>query len=90
MSQWFFIQPGQTARTGPLDPDAAFAHVQSHPDALCWRQGLSGWQPARAIPEFADAFGDGLTDDMPPIPSAASPANVASTTRRIASDERKE
>ncbi len=71
MSQWFFIQPGQTARTGPLDPDAAFAHVQSHPDALCWRQGLSGWQPARAMPEFAEAFGDGLPDDMPPIPSAA-------------------
>ena len=40
--------------------------MQSHPDALCWRQGLSGWQPARAMPEFAEAFGDGLPDDMPP------------------------
>ena len=71
MSQWYFIQPGQTDRSGPFDPDQAFAHVKSHPDALCWRQGLSGWQPARSMPEFAEAFDNGAPDEMPPIPSAA-------------------
>lgn len=71
MSQWYFIQPGQSDRSGPFDPDQAFAHVKSHPDALCWRQGLSGWQPARSMPEFAEAFGGAVPDEMPPIPSAA-------------------
>ena len=42
--------------------------MRQHPAALCWRQGLSGWQPARAMPEFAEAFESGLPQDMPPIP----------------------
>ena len=53
MSQWYFVQPGQSGHAGPLDAEQAFEHVRRHPDALCWRQGLSGWQPARAMPEFA-------------------------------------
>lgn len=68
MSQWYFIQPGQSERLGPFDADQAFAYVRQHPAALCWRQGLSGWQPARAMPEFAEAFESGLPQDMPPIP----------------------
>lgn len=78
MSHWYFVQPGKTERSGPFDTDQAFAHVQAHPDALCWRQGLSGWQPARAMPEFAEAFEPGIPDDMPPIPPPAQSARLSS------------
>ena len=78
MSHWYFVQPGKTERSGPFDTDQAFAHVQAHPDALCWRQGLSGWQPARAMPEFAEAFEPGIPDDMPPIPPPAQSARMSS------------
>ena len=77
MSQWYFIQPGQAERTGPLDTDQAFVHVKSHPDALCWRQGLSGWQPARSMPEFSEAVETGTPDDMPPIPPPSASRGMA-------------
>ena len=76
MSQWYFVQPGQSGHAGPLDAEQAFEHVRRHPDALCWRQGLSGWQPARAMPEFAQALERGLPDDMPPLPTPAQLAQM--------------
>lgn len=78
MSQWYFIQPGQIERHGPFDTDQAFSHVQQHPDALCWRLGLSGWQPARAMPEFAEAYATGLPEDMSPVPPPNQSARMAS------------
>lgn len=68
MIQWYFIQPGHAERTGPLDEEAAFAHVKAHPEALCWREGLSGWQPARAMPEFAEAVDAPVPPAVPPPP----------------------
>lgn len=70
MTQWYFIHAGQSERHGPFDQEQAFQHVKHHPDALCWRHGLSGWQPARAMPEFSEAYEQGPPGDIPPIPAA--------------------
>ncbi|MFZ5655747.1 MAG: TIGR00266 family protein [Pseudomonadota bacterium] len=71
MSQWFFVNPRSSERVGPLDPDAAFAHARQNPDHVCWRDGLSGWQPVRAMPEFAEAVGAPGTHAPPPPPPMA-------------------
>ncbi|GAB2511540.1 TIGR00266 family protein [Lysobacter humi (ex Lee et al. 2017)] len=68
MSQWFFVNPRNSERVGPLDPDAAFAYARQNPDHTCWRDGLSGWQPVRAMPEFAEAVGAPGTHMPPPPP----------------------
>jgi uncharacterized protein (TIGR00266 family) len=67
VSQWFFVNPQTSERVGPLDPDAAFAFAKQNPGQQCWREGLSGWQPVRAMPEFAEAFG-GAGAHVPPPP----------------------
>ncbi|MFC3551987.1 TIGR00266 family protein [Lysobacter cavernae] len=71
MSHWYFVSAGSSQRIGPLDPDAAQAHAKAHPNDLCWREGLSGWQKARAMPEFAEAV-ETTAPQLPPLPSAAS------------------
>ena len=71
MTQWYFVSPGSTQRIGPLDLDAAQAHARSHPNDLCWREGLSGWQVVKSMPEFADAV-DTTPPVLPPLPSPAS------------------
>ncbi|KQN97985.1 MULTISPECIES: TIGR00266 family protein [Stenotrophomonas] len=63
MSQWYFHTPGQPDRTGPLDHETARRHVQLHRDALAWREGMQGWQPAAALPEFG---GQAAPPPMPP------------------------
>ncbi|WP_133501928.1 TIGR00266 family protein [Cognatilysobacter terrigena] len=68
MSQWFFVHPQTSERVGPLDPDAAFAFARQNPNHLCWREGLSGWQPVRAMPEFAEAVG-AQPSHVPPPPA---------------------
>ena len=68
MSQWFFVNPRSSERVGPLDPDAAFAYARQNADHVCWREGLSGWQPVRAMPEFAEAVGAPGTHAPPPPP----------------------
>ena len=72
VSQWFFVNSRTSERVGPLDPDAAFAYARQNPDHVCWRDGLSGWQPVRAMPEFAEAFGGPGTHMPPPPPMAGS------------------
>lgn len=67
VTQWFFVDSRTSDRVGPLDPVAAFAHARRHPDHVCWREGLSGWQPVRAMPEFAEAF-DAPGAHAPPLP----------------------
>jgi len=52
MSQWYFHNPGQADRIGPLDDEAARRHAQAHRNALAWREGMQGWQPAASLPEF--------------------------------------
>ena len=52
MSQWYFHTPGHSDRIGPLDDEAARRHAQLHRDALAWREGLQGWQPAGSLPEL--------------------------------------
>ncbi|AWV05771.1 TIGR00266 family protein [Marilutibacter maris] len=69
MSQWYFVPPGGE-RVGPLDTDAAKAYVRQNPAAQCWREGLSGWQAARSLPEFADASGALPAHMPPPAPSS--------------------
>ncbi|MCF7223621.1 TIGR00266 family protein [Marilutibacter chinensis] len=66
MSQWYFVPPGGE-RVGPLDAEAAQAYVRRNPAAQCWREGLSGWQSARSLPEFAEATG-ALPSHAPPAP----------------------
>lgn len=71
MTQWYFVSAGSSQRIGPLDPDAAQAHARAHPNDLCWREGLSGWQVVKSMPEFADAV-DTSPPVLPPLPSPAS------------------
>lgn len=52
MAQWYFHNPGQADRLGPLDDASARAHAQRHPDALAWRDGLDGWTSARQLTEL--------------------------------------
>jgi len=68
MTQWYFVPANSTDRVGPLDDDAALAHARRHPDGQCWREGLSGWQPVRAMPEFADVASSGTPPHLPPVP----------------------
>lgn len=70
MSQWFFVNSRSNERVGPLDPDAAVAHARQHPDDVCWREGLSGWQPVRSMPEFSES-GPAMPSHMPAMPPAA-------------------
>ncbi|HBN52874.1 MAG TPA: TIGR00266 family protein, partial [Stenotrophomonas sp.] len=63
MSQWYFHTPGQPDRVGPLGDDDARRHVQLHRDALAWREGMQGWQPAVSLPEFG---GQASPPPMPP------------------------
>lgn len=55
MAQWYFHNPGQADRIGPLDDASARAHAQRQPDALAWRDGLDGWTPARQLAELQGA-----------------------------------
>ena len=71
MSLWYFHDTASNRRTGPLEGDDAQAWARKHPDELCWREGLSGWQAVKAMPEFADATDTTITPP-PPLPSAAS------------------
>ncbi|RNF83702.1 TIGR00266 family protein [Montanilutibacter psychrotolerans] len=73
MIQWYFVSPGTGNRVGPLDEDAAQAHAQRNPGDQCWREGLGGWQPVRAMPEFASAHTDMPPPVLPPIPGGAKP-----------------
>ncbi|MGY4514662.1 TIGR00266 family protein [Lysobacter sp. HA18] len=67
MSQWFFVHPQSSERVGPLDPDAALDFARQNPNHMCWREGLSGWQPVRSMPEFAEVVG-AQPSHMPPTP----------------------
>ena len=69
MTQWYFVAPNSSDRIGPLDDAAAQAHAARRRDDQCWREGLSGWQPVRSMPEFA-ATGDIVPSHMPPLPSS--------------------
>lgn len=71
MSLWYFHDTATNRRTGPLEGDDAQAWARKHPNELCWREGLSGWQAVKAMPEFADATDTTITPP-PPLPSAAS------------------
>ncbi|GAB3339398.1 TIGR00266 family protein [Marilutibacter aestuarii] len=66
MSQWYFV-PANGERVGPFDAEAAQAWVRANPTAQCWREGMSGWQPARSMPEFAEATAGGAPH-LPPAP----------------------
>ncbi len=70
MTHWYFVSSGNSQRVGPLDPDAAQAHARRHPDHLCWREGLSGWQAVKSQPEFAEASGVAAVHLPPPPPSS--------------------
>lgn len=67
MTQWYFVSAGSTQRIGPLDPEAAQVHARRNPNDLCWREGLSGWQAVKSVPEFAEATGTTPTH-LPPAP----------------------
>ncbi|TBR08830.1 MAG: TIGR00266 family protein [Lysobacter sp.] len=70
MSQWFFVNSRTSERIGPLDPEAAVAFARQNPDNVCWREGLSGWQPVRSMPEFSEVVG-AQPSHMPPMPPPA-------------------
>jgi uncharacterized protein (TIGR00266 family) len=77
MSQWYFV-PANGERVGPFDADAAQAYVRQNPVAQCWREGLSDWQPARSMPEFAEATGNAShhVPKLPPMPSRGRSDNI--------------
>lgn len=70
MIHWYFVSAGNPQRVGPLAAEAAQAYARQHPDDLCWREGLSGWQAVRSQPEFAEAAGVAPAHLPPPPPSA--------------------
>ncbi|GAA5067481.1 TIGR00266 family protein [Lysobacter panacisoli] len=72
MTQWYFVSAGNSQRVGPLDPEAAQTYARQHPDHLCWREGLSGWQAVKSQPEFAEASGAAQMHTPPPPPSGRS------------------
>lgn len=46
MAQWYFHNPGQADRLGPLDDASARAHAQRQPDALAGATGsMAGRRP---------------------------------------------
>ena len=77
MLQWYFVNPGSTERIGPMDGEQAFDFVKANPGTRCWREGLSGWQPARAMPEFAEAFDAPTPPHLPPPPAGNGPPGLA-------------
>ena len=86
MTQWYFVSAGSSQRVGPLDPIAARAHARQHPDDLCWREGLSGWQAVRSVPEFGEATGMQPAHLPPPTPSATSRASDDIDFRIVGND----
>ena len=67
MAQWYFHVPGHSDRTGPLDDEAARAHVRRYPAAMGWREGMAGWTPVREIAELG-----GTGPGVPPPLTAGS------------------
>lgn len=86
MTQWYFVSAGSSQRVGPLDPASARAHARQHPEDLCWREGLSGWQAVRSVPEFAEATGVQPAHLPPPTPSVASRASDDIDFRIVGND----
>lgn len=71
MTQWYFVSARTQQRIGPMDDDAAQAHARANPDDQAWREGLSGWRPARSLPELAAHMDDNPAappPHMPPMP----------------------
>jgi uncharacterized membrane protein len=66
---WHYMKNG--AQTGPVGTDELKALLASgaiRPDTLVWREGLAGWGPISAQPEFA---GIAAPVTPPPAPGAA-------------------
>jgi hypothetical protein len=56
MAQWYYTQNGQQA--GPLDEaqlKGLMASGQISPSDMVWRDGMTAWQPATAVPELSAA-----------------------------------
>ncbi|UXA50805.1 TIGR00266 family protein [Xanthomonas prunicola] len=82
MAQWYFHNPGQAERIGPLDDASARAHAQRQPDALAWRDGLDGWTPARQLAEL-----QGAGSMPPPLGSNASAGRADEIDYRIVGND---
>lgn len=69
-TQWYAEQDG--ARVGPMPRDQLATMVTSGqvtPSTLVWREGMSQWTQASAVPEL----GDLLKSVPPPLPPKAGP-----------------
>lgn len=75
MTQWYFLTGSEQARSGPLDDADAIAFARTHPAALAWRQGQSGWKPANQIDELRGADAAGLPPGLPPPPGGGGRAD---------------
>jgi len=71
-SWWFYVREGQQHSVPSLaDLAAAFERGEIEGSTLVWRQGLSEWIPARAVPELVSHLGEG--QKPPPLPTPAVP-----------------
>jgi len=74
-SWWFYVREGQQHSVPSLaDLAAAFDRGEIEGSTLVWRQGLSEWLPARAVPELVSHLGD--APKPPPLPTPAAPPSV--------------
>jgi uncharacterized protein (TIGR00266 family) len=71
MAHWYFSSGSNSPRVGPLDDNAARLHAQQHPEDLCWREGMSAWQPVGEVAELAPGA-TAMPPSMPPLPSTGS------------------
>ncbi len=55
MSQWFFHNPANNQRTGPLEEAAARGFAQANPSQLAWREGKIAFHGER-LDEAAASF----------------------------------
>ena len=63
-------------QTGPVDPATMQQWAsagQLRPDAMVWRPGMAGWQPAGQVPELAGVFGAAAPPPPPPMAAAVPP-----------------
>lgn len=68
MSQWYFHNPNDPQRHGPLDDAGARLHAQRNPAALAWREGMREWKPVRELGELTGAGAP--PPHAPPLPGS--------------------
>lgn len=75
MSTWRYVQNGQPS--APVDTaalQALFTNGTLPPETYVWREGMTNWLAAKAVPEFANCRPAAAAPPaVPPLPGAGAP-----------------